>query len=582
MHSMTIHIDTPENPAGFDPNISRRTFLKRAGLAAAAGAALGTGLTAKRAFASSKFLSGTSGNSFGSETIAAGETWEFDPNASTTVTVSGTLTVLGTLKMRPASSSVVHTLRLTGGNSSTGSEIYVTAGGKLDIQGSTKTAWKRSGSDSTWTGSDSLRVTPTALGSYSSSSFTLGGTPSSVSTPYGTFTAEVFNLTRNVVIEGTSGSYMKRIMFEGSTVSQTIKYAEIRYIGNANELGFYPLHFHKNGNATRGSLIEGVVVHHSDHHAFVPHGSHGMTFRNCVAYNIKGDAFWWDPYEGDPANDSDDILYENCLATDIEGGVVSPQGETAGFYMGGGVGNKAIGCVAACTPRYNTNSGFHWGSKNNATDNTWVFEDCVSHNHGDWGVFVWQNTGTQNHQMTRYVAYSNGSGAVKHGAYNNWGYHYIDNVYWGNGGPVSLHAQVAPPQSTSTFISWQNTYFGGDPCIKIADHVLAATGPTIFLENTFGGRVLVDESQTGSPQRGYVDFVRNLRDGKDLEASDFDIEWMQADSRIRVQRTNGTAFQIDGPNGTVSTISPFYTEGTIKPLPPAPGSTGWSASCGNN
>lgn len=578
---MTIHIDTPDNPAGYDPNISRRTFLKRAGMAAAAGAALtSSGVLANRARGASMFLTGTSGNSFGNETIAAGETWEFDPNNSTTVTVAGNLTVLGTLKMRPANASVVHTLRITGGG-----EIMVNAGGKLDIHGTPKTAWNRTGSDPTWTSSDDLMVTPTAPGDYTSNNFTLGGTPSSISTPYGTFTAEVFNLTRNVIIEGESGNYMNRIMFMGLTGPQTIKYAEVRYIGDADEVGFYPLHFHLNGDATRGSLIEGVVVHHSDHHAFVPHGSHGMTFRNCVAYNIKGDAFWWDPYEGIEENDSDDILYENCLATDVTGGVVTPQGETTGFYMGGGVGNKAIRCVAACTEPYNTNSGFHWGSKNNATDNTWVFEDCISHNHGDWGVFVWQNTGTLNHLMSGFVGYSNGRGGVKHGAYNNWGYHYIDNIYYNNGGPVALHAQVAIAENRGeppSRITWQNCIFGGNPGLRIADHVLAATWPSLFYENTFESAIVVNEGIAGNvAERGYLDFVRNLRNGADLEPSDFVIELMNADSVIRVQRRNGTAFQISGPNGAVSTISAFFDESLIKPVPPAPGTTGWEASCGN-
>ncbi len=560
--------------------ISRRTFLKRAGMAAAAGAAVaGSGLAASSALASDKTISGSSSDS--TYTIEAGHTVTFDPNVSSTWTISGSgvaLTVRGTLVMRPASSSVVHTLRFTGGG-----EVLVTGAGKMDLQGTTKTAWNRTGTDANWANSDVLKITPTAKNDYSVTDFTKGGTVPSVSTPYGTFKAEVFNLTRNVVIEGTSSSYMKRVFFSESTVPQTIKYVELRYIGDSQVVGFYPLHFHFNGDATRGSLIEGVVVHDADHHAFVSHGSHGMTFRNCVGYKIRGDAFWWDPpVDGVAGNETDDTLWENCLAVDIVGGDVTPQGETAGFYMGGGVGNKAIGCVAVASEQWSPNSGFHWGSKNNGVPNTWTFEDCISHNNGDWGVFVWQNTGTQGHFMTRYVGYHNGRGAVKHGAYNNWGYHYIDNVYWENGEPVALHAQVAPPRATTTFISWQNTFFGGDPCLKIADHVLAATGPTIFLENTFGGSIRAYERTAGGVQlRGYVDFVRNLRDGRDLEPSDFDIDVMSAESRYRIQRRDGTAFQIDGPNGAVSTIATFFDEGIIKPVPPAPGTTGWQASCGN-
>ena len=111
-----------------------------------------------------------------------------------------------------------------------------------------------------------------------------------------TINAEVFNLTRNVHIEGKAGG--RAHVFIRSNSAQSIKYAEFKYLApRKNEegvLGRYSLHFHFCGNGSRGSIVEGVVARKTGNHAFVPHASHGVSFYDCIAYDCLEDAYWYD------------------------------------------------------------------------------------------------------------------------------------------------------------------------------------------------------------------------------------------------------------------------------------------------
>lgn len=74
--------------------------------------------------------------------VMAGDILEFDPNASTTLTIDNkNLMVMGTLRMRPASSSVIHTLKFTNVT-----EALFTGGALRPISGAT-----RAGTSATFT-----------------------------------------------------------------------------------------------------------------------------------------------------------------------------------------------------------------------------------------------------------------------------------------------------------------------------------------------------------------------------------------------------------------------------------------------
>ena len=141
------------------------------------------------------------------------------------------------------------------------------------------------------------------------------------------------NLKRDIVFRN-----MRRIMWMGGGPS-TLKYFTVADSGTST-LGDYPMHWHLNGDRTRGTIVEGVVVINGRNHAFVPHGSHGITFRNTIAKNITGDAYWWDPPGTNGScskgsgcshiDNSNDILYDHALADGVKGGR-----HVTGFLLGG-------------------------------------------------------------------------------------------------------------------------------------------------------------------------------------------------------------------------------------------------------
>ena len=181
--------------------LDRRPFLK--GSAKAAGAllvagpaaqALATGGTTPYVCGISNLLGGdtppidVSGTISGNTTytngfrVPAGTTLTFDPNVSTTITVSGNVVVEGTLKMRPANGNIIHKLLFTnvdenafvGGGVvplATDVGLWVMEAGKLDCVGEEKVAWNRAGWDSGWKSTDEVRIAPTSSGDYGGSGF---------------------------------------------------------------------------------------------------------------------------------------------------------------------------------------------------------------------------------------------------------------------------------------------------------------------------------------------------------------------------------------------------------------------------
>lgn len=516
-----------------------------------------------------------SGNvTLGATTVVAGDVLEFDPNVSTTVEISGDLMVEGTLRMKPASGSIQHVLRFTNGG-----ELHVMTG-QLDIVGTPKTAWNRSGNDSTWGASDALVVTPVAAGDYTVKPFTKGSAVPKFTSSSGTFSAEVLNLTRNVRIEGTPSVPMKRIMIM-SPKPQTIRYAAVRYAGITSELAMYPIHMHFMGEGARGSLLEGVVVQDGYHHAYAIHASHGVTVRNCIAYSIIGDAFWWDlpPSQDDGVNNTNDGVWENCVVADVREGASTEPAEVSGFLLGAGSGNVIKGCVAAAVSGSANASGFHWPSQANSQPNVWVFQDSIAHNNPVHGIFVWQNTGTQGHFIDRFVGYNNGRAGTNHGAYSQSGYHYRDTLFVGSGdADAKQHAQVTVNENrqTASRLSFERVTFASAVPLMLVLHQLECTLPTLYLDCSFAGQIEVDDAKN---KRGLYDFVRS-----GLESTDFNIVSIHPQSVIRVQRPDNTAFQITA--GGVTTIAAFWdgwSSGSTGAILPIPGQEfpNWEPACGN-
>ena len=200
-------------------------------------------------------------------------------------------------------------------------------------------------------------------------------------------------------------------------------------------LGRYGLHFHMCEEGSKRSKVTGVVVRDCGGHAFVPHHSHGVTFRDCVAYNGNEDAFWWDTGLDMATND---VLYDHCLAAGLVP-IPSFRGYTlTGFKLGAGNNNAAVGCVGAGSQGNKNGSGFSWGSGGSGS---WLFRDCIAHNNEANGIFVWQNN-RDDHLIQDFVGFRNAAG-IHHGAYSN-SYAYKGCLTFENETGLQVSAVSAP------------------------------------------------------------------------------------------------------------------------------------------
>ena len=282
--------------------------------------------------------------------IPADESWVLDPDSSITLTASGNVEVLGELVMQPASGDIEHVLSFEGVDNSafvgggmdpvaTDVGLWVMGDGQLRLQGEEKVGWGYE-YDPAWAG-DEVVAAPNAPGVYDEfEEVTATPAPNELGYP-----TELMNLTRNVRIEGTPEGYTH--VFLRSTQPQTIRYTALRYvappIGEIDQTGRYGLHFHMAGDGTRGSIVEGVVIRDAGNHAFVPHASHGISFIDTIAYNVRNEAYWWDPApeEEDMSNDTIDLLWDHALAAGVDLGVSGNRFRLSGFYLGNG-GNMTV------------------------------------------------------------------------------------------------------------------------------------------------------------------------------------------------------------------------------------------------
>lgn len=396
-------------------------------------------------------------------TISAGSTLKFEPSKSATLQSSKNIVVQGSLEMIPSSASNMHLIRFInidetkfvgGGHMvlDTDTGLWVIDSGKLNLVGTQKHAWTNLGGSASagsstislkeapagWMVNDEIIVCPTQsitylgrddtkalfervkISSLSGSSITLDKPLVHNHTkvePAGSgksWTAEVLNLHRNVAIEGTATG--KSHVFVKSTVPQIIKNVSFRYMGPKTEnIGRYALHFHHCFNGSVGTIVENCIAQDQGSHSFVPHTSHGITFKNCVAFDFLMEAFWWD--EGHVTHYT---TYDNCVAA---------LGKVAGFLLGMGDDNSCNNCVgvSAAIGRESGETGstgaFFWEANN---EGVWNFKNNLAHSNSS-GIRIWQNTG-KNHVLENYCSYNN-TRASFHGAYMNSytyknGYHY--------------------------------------------------------------------------------------------------------------------------------------------------------------
>jgi hypothetical protein len=482
-------------------------------------------------------------------TVPAGTTVTFDPNVDTTVRSSGNIIVRGTLIMKPANGSIDHLLQFDGINENNfvgggmdpiASDVglWVMGAGKIILQGESKPAWAYTW-QSSWETTDEVKAAPNTPGNYGNF-VEVNGTPAKNALGY---SAELLNLTRNVRVQGTTAGYSH--VFIRSSVPSTIKNAAFRYMapdfGSSDITGRYGLHIHMAGNGSRGTVIDGLVVRDTKGHAFVPHMSNGITFKNTIAYNVMGEAYWWD--EG---TSSDDISFDKAVVAIMRASNNPSNTHRLGaFYLGSGDNVSVTNSVVVGLQREDgaSRSGYIWPEDDEAT---WTFKNNRAHNNQTNGIFVWQNN-EMPHVIDGFVAYYNSQSGVEHGAYTN-SYVYKNLTLLGNGTAIHSHAMGEPGDAGADTQIWSKIKTNGGT-LYIDEHARDAERPVRFVDCDLGR---VDVNDSGGAEHSEYDFIRC-----GLEPSDFDLSSARPDSVFRVQRSNGTAYRLMG-NGAVTSINPFY------------------------
>lgn len=524
----------------------------------------------------------------------------FDPNSSRLLRVDQQRPVCvmdgGHLEMNPASPTITHELRFVnvneelftagGGMNHTGNPGLCVEDATVTLRGATKTGWTRTTGAlsagattctvvdaSGWRIGDEIIITPTELVSVANNiehfdRRTLTNVAGNVltfaalthphpsnTTPSGvTIFPEVANLTRNVLISGEVGK-RAQIMFMEDCTGSILEYFEGKYLGPRRTdlaqspetlliTGRYMLHFHLMGEGARDIEVTGVAMHDGGSRGFVPHHSHGMTFTDCVAWDVMADGYWWDASA--LTDETSDLLYDHCFAGRVKFLDANPGGSrNSGFALAGGVNMTIRDCCAAGIPGTDDTAGYHWPELGYVThDNLWFFEDNDSHNNADHGIFVWQND-QNHHEVTRARCWNNDVAGVEHGAYISV-YHWNDLEVWGNGRVFDIDFMMLTVSHDAELPRLQQVIGGHIPHFQIGEHNVP--GARARMHNVVMTDVVVNETGTFAP--GLYDFV-----DCNVDNTDFNVVFMDPASNIRVQ-LGASAWQITAA-GTTS-ISTFY------------------------
>lgn len=515
----------------------------------------------------------------------------FTPRKSRRLTSSGNVVVNGLLRMRPANASVNHTLRFTGAVESefvgggmevlpTDDGLWVMGSGRLDISGTPKRGWCSGCSNhDTWQTGDELRVTPTALNDFSTfAPFTPGSRVPSVAGR----SAEILNLTRNVVIEGLPTG--RAHIFIRSTSPQMIRYATVQHMGPRSAPcsgaaltrlcfvpGRYGIHFHHSMDGSRGSIVEGVVVRDTGSHAFVPHSSHGITLRDTIAYDVMEDPYWWDfpgkcagggPCGPTDENCSHDIVIDRAVAALVHPG--DNPFRMAGFALQCGLRNSVTNSVAVGVLGDVDTSGFGW--LEGVVESAWKFRDNVAHNNRRNGIFWWQIDCVK-HVVNRFDSYRNGGNGIEHGAYvNNVVYRNVSSYQDGGNDRDAALWLVAGNRLCPPDLIFRNfTIDGGDYSTnavlidrKIGQHT-EVTVMRDFNIMGYGPRPIVISEHFTEPNDDHFDIDMSCFsiDSRDIKASDIRVDAMDPLSVLRVQQRDDTAFRLTSDG--VTPIPSFTT-----------------------
>lgn len=106
------------------------------------------------------------------------------------------------------------------------------------------------------------------------------------------YSAEIANLSRNVVIESADPeNHRGHTMYHYGSIG-SISYAEFRHLGKEGVLGRYPIHFHLVADSMRGNSVIGASVWDSNNRWVTIHGTQYLVVRDCVGFQSVGHGFF--------------------------------------------------------------------------------------------------------------------------------------------------------------------------------------------------------------------------------------------------------------------------------------------------
>lgn len=209
--------------------------------------------------------------------------------------------------------------------------------------------------------------------------------------------AEVGLLSRNIIYQGDESSALKEygahIMMHSNGMEPfiaRIEYAEFFNVGQAFQLGRYPIHFHLIGQV-HTSYVKGNAVHQSYNRACTIHGIHYLRITENVVYNAKGHNFFIED-----AIETNNYLEKNlAILTKKSWSLLNSDASPASFWITNPNnifrGNRAAG---------STNYGYWFDTKPNPTGPSFdpnicpenmklgEFSNNVAHSNGRYGLRI--------------------------------------------------------------------------------------------------------------------------------------------------------------------------------------------------
>eukprot|EP00878_Enallax_costatus_P024164 GHUV01025763.1.p1 GENE.GHUV01025763.1~~GHUV01025763.1.p1 ORF type:complete len:516 (+),score=80.92 GHUV01025763.1:1100-2647(+) len=151
--------------------------------------------------------------------------------------------------------------------------------------------------------------------------------------------AEVIVLERNIVIQGDPTT--SSTMFGGHVMStwskspwasyptMQLSNVELRQMGQAFQMGRYPVHFHMMGDTSFTSWVANCSIHHTWNRGVTIHGTHQVHVRHTTAFVTTGHTFFLED-----GVEYGNIFEGNCgFLTQVSNGMLITDNNPATFWM---------------------------------------------------------------------------------------------------------------------------------------------------------------------------------------------------------------------------------------------------------